>query len=76
MVIYYMLFLDEVPTIPFLKIITVIALMHLIGQILRFPLQIYHILHISMLLHTVCPLWMRQHDPILDITCNPGCIHI
>ena len=71
-----MLFLDGVPTIPFLEIITVIALMQPIGQILRFPLQIYHILHIGMLLHTVCPFLMRSHDPILDIICNPGCIHI
>ena len=33
-----MLFLDEVPTIPFLEMITAIALMQPIGQILRFPL--------------------------------------
>ena len=71
-----MLFLDEVPTIPFLEIITAIALMQPIGQILRFPLQIYYIPHIHMLLHTVWPFLMRSHDPILHITRNPGCIHI
>ena len=48
-----MLFLDEVPTIPFLETITVIAFMQPIGQILRFPLQMYYVLHIGMLLHTV-----------------------
>ena len=58
-----MLFLYEVPTIPFLEIITVIALMQPIGQILRFPLQIYYIQHIGMLLHTVCLLSMRSHNP-------------
>ena len=50
-----MLFLHEVPTIPFLEIITVMALMQPIGQILTFPLQINYIPHIHMLLHTVCP---------------------
>ena len=34
-----------------------------------------YILHIGMLLHTVRPFLMRSYDPILDITCNPGCIH-
>ena len=71
-----MLFLDEVPTIPFLEIITIMGLMQPIGQILRFPLQIYYILHIGMLLSTGCPFLMRSHDPILDITCNLGCIHL
>ena len=34
------------------------AVMQPIGQILRFSLQIYYILHIGMLLHTVCPFLM------------------
>ena len=50
-----MLFLHEVPTKELLEIITIIALMHPIGQILRFPLQIFYIPHIHMLLHTVYP---------------------
>ena len=61
---------------PFLEMITIMALMQPIGQVLGFPLQIYHILQIGMLLHTVCPFSTRSHDPILDITCNPGCIHL
>ena len=50
-----MLFLREVSTIPFLEIITVMAIMQPIGQILTFPLQINYVPHIHMLLHTVCP---------------------
>ena len=69
-----MLFLDQVPTIPFF--LAVMALIQPIGQILRFLPQIDYILHIGMLLYTVFPFLMRSNGPILDITCNPGCIHL
>lgn len=49
LMIYYTLFMDKIPINPILEIITIIALIQSIGQILRFSFQIHHILHIYIL---------------------------